>query len=177
VTLQVQLLGAVVEEPGNLKCRVWARELMELLYPLAARSRIVAALLLQARCRVASFGGVGAELGALVRSVDHRLHPLPCGGWRRRPSLCSEMGSRPGAGARATPCWRLPNTHQILDKFLGKLGKTAAAMSAGAAGLCAPAVHPGRPPHAVAGYALLLLPSSYRVDLPVPKQIAICMLQ
>jgi hypothetical protein len=43
----VRLLGAVVEEPGNAKCRVWARELMELLYPLAARSRIVAALLLQ----------------------------------------------------------------------------------------------------------------------------------
>ena len=56
VTLQVQLLGAVVEEPGNLKCRVWARELMELLYPLAARSRIVAALLLQARCKAGVVG-------------------------------------------------------------------------------------------------------------------------
>ena len=44
---QVRLLGAVLEEPGSEKCGVWARELMELLYPLAARSRIVAALLLQ----------------------------------------------------------------------------------------------------------------------------------
>ncbi len=32
---------------GSAQCRVWARELVELLYPLAARSRIVAALLLQ----------------------------------------------------------------------------------------------------------------------------------
>ena len=65
VTLQVQLLGAVVEEPGNLKCRVWARELMELLYPLAARSRIVAALLLQARCGGCFWGcqGAAAECG------------------------------------------------------------------------------------------------------------------
>lgn len=46
---QVRLLGAVVEEPGDARCRVWARALVELLYPLAARSRIVAALLLQVR--------------------------------------------------------------------------------------------------------------------------------
>jgi len=49
VLSQVRLLGAVVEEPGDARCRVWARELVELLYPLAARSRIVAALLLQVR--------------------------------------------------------------------------------------------------------------------------------
>lgn len=72
--LQVQLLGAVVEEPGNLKCRVWARELMELLYPLVARSRIVAALLLQARCRVAVLGVSGCS--CQTRGAQHTLHPL-----------------------------------------------------------------------------------------------------
>lgn len=44
---QVRLLGGVLEHSGNSpQCRVWARELVELLAPLAARSRIVAALLL-----------------------------------------------------------------------------------------------------------------------------------
>ena len=109
VTSQVQLLGAVVEEPGNLKCRVWARELMELLYPLAARSRIVAALLLQARCRVASFGGVRVQLLSMEcspRSAEHRHYLLHCDGRRRPPSLCSEPSrAEPGsclcAGAHA----------------------------------------------------------------------------
>ena len=91
--VQVQLLGAVVEEPGNLKCRVWARELMELLYPLAARSRIVAALLLQ----------VGQGVG------HHRLgvKPLP---------ECAKLGMTATTGACG--CW---HSHQALQCGNAKL--------------------------------------------------------